>query len=282
MTITTEAFAKVNLTLEVEGLRPDGYHAIRSVVLPVTLADTLRLESTAGELSSDSGFKDDLITKAARCLRRKAGVRRGVRVSVVKRIPVGGGLGGGSADAAATLVSLNELWGLGLSRRELAVVGAEVGSDVPSLVMGVPVVMTGRGELVEPLAVGEPTPELVIVSPSAPVSTVEVYRRVRGASAHGATARMAAALAAGDFAAAAANLANDLTPAATALCPEIGEALCRLLAERGVLGGSMSGSGSSVFGLVADGETAAAVAERMRKAGYRAWAVKGIGCPAKS
>ena len=114
-----EAFAKVNFTLEVFGKRPDGFHSLRSVVMPISLCDTLYFEH-AGEITCDSGFADDLCVRAAEVLRSGCGCSRGVSIKAEKRIPVGGGLGGGSADAAATLVALNELWGLGRTREELA------------------------------------------------------------------------------------------------------------------------------------------------------------------
>ena len=153
--MTVEANAKVNFTLEVFGKRADGYHALRSVVMPISLSDTLDIEETDnGEITSDTGYDDDLCVKAARILRSSVSSLPssiGAAIHVTKRIPAGGGLGGGSADAAAVLRALNELWKVGLSREELAEVGAQVGSDVPSLVMGCPVIMEGRGEKVTPL-----------------------------------------------------------------------------------------------------------------------------------
>ena len=146
-TMTTEAYAKVNLTLEVFGVRGDGYHALRSLVVPISLSDTLEIAPSAA-LSSDTGYDDDLVLKAARALDPS----RGAEIRVTKRIPAGGGLGGGSADAAATLVALNDFWNLGCSREELCEIGAQVGSDVPALVLGGPVVMQGRGEVVERVA----------------------------------------------------------------------------------------------------------------------------------
>ena len=106
-TMTTEAYAKVNLTLEVFGVRGDGYHALRSLVVPISLSDTLEIAPSA-VLSSDTGYDDDLVLKAARALDPS----RGAEIRVTKRIPAGGGLGGGSADAAATLVALNDFWNL--------------------------------------------------------------------------------------------------------------------------------------------------------------------------
>ena len=172
--MTVEAYAKVNLTLEVLGLRSDGYHDLRSVVLPTTLADTIELEP-ADAVSSDSGIPGDLCVKAAEAL----GV--GARIRVSKRIPAGGGLGGGSADAAAVLVALNSLYGLGHSPAHLAEIGAEVGSDVPALVLAhclrAPVLMEGRGERVSPLP-AMPL-DLALAFPGVHSSTREVFSRWR-------------------------------------------------------------------------------------------------------
>ena len=151
--ITIEAFAKVNFTLEVFAKRADGYHALRSLVVPICLSDSLTIEFAEG-ITSDLPYVDDLCVKAAKVLRDSAPqpeCLRGVRISVKKRIPAGGGLGGGSADAAAVLVALNEMWSLNLSPERLAEIGALVGSDVPALVLARfvgPVVMEGRGEIV--------------------------------------------------------------------------------------------------------------------------------------
>lgn len=273
--MTVEAYAKVNLTLEVYGRRSDGYHALRSVVLPVSFFDTLTVEDALA-LSSDSGYPDDLCLKAARVLEPS----RGASIHVEKHIPAGGGLGGGSADAAATLLALNDLWGLMKSREELAEVGAQVGSDVPSLVLGGPVLMEGRGEKVTRLAGLADGVHLhvVLVHPGVASSTAEVYARYKAPALPGrrsATDAMAAALAANDFDGIVAALANDLTAPATELHPEIATALERLKAA-GAAGVSMSGSGSTVFGLVRTSSEADRLAMKMQEAGYAAWAVRSV------
>lgn len=266
-TISIEARAKVNLTLEVFGTRPDGYHALRSVVMPITLSDTLTVRESDA-LTCDTGFADDLCLKAARALDSA----RGAEIRVAKRLPVGGGLGGGSADAAAALIALNRLWGLGRSRDELVRIAARVGSDVPSLTAGGAVVMEGRGEGVTTLeAAGMPALPLLIVHPNVFVSTAEIFARYvpPAATRPSATDAMVRALAAGDLRAVAAGLMNDLQATAEALHPEIAAA-CAALRETGAAGVSMSGSGSCVFGIfrtVEDSVRAgAAVAD-----GHRDW-----------
>ena len=283
--MTVEAHAKVNFTLEVFGKRADGYHALRSVVMPISLADTLDVEVTDdGLITSDTGYDDDLCVKAARVLRQCQDVRRetkdvrlGAAIRVTKRIPAGGGLGGGSADAAAVLRALNELWKIGLTREELAEVGAQVGSDVPALVMGGPVVMEGRGERVEDLRLKTGDLNLVLVNPGVHSSTKEVYADCEARSLDGEdlTAKMVVALKSGDLGRIAAALMNDLQPPAVKQHPEIADALVSLRTA-GVVGAMMSGSGSSVFGLVADEAAAQRISRELNAKGLRAWPVHTI------
>lgn len=227
------AHAKINLTLEVLGTRPDGYHDLRSVVLPVPLHDDVSLDpapSLSVEMPGGLPPERNLAWKAADALRRATGCRLGARIRIAKRIPMGAGLGGGSADAAAVLNGLNALWGLGLPKARLVALAAEVGSDVPALTLGGPVLMEGRGERVAPLAAGYPLPDLsrlVLRTPPVFVSTPEVFRAFRPSDRG--------------------RGANDLQPAACRLHPEIAAALAALEAE-GCTGVAMSGSGSSVFG----------------------------------
>ena len=235
--MTLEAHAKINLTLEVLGVRPDGYHDLRSVVVPVPLHDDVTLEpadDVSVEMPGDLPQERNLAWRAADALRRATGCAKGVRIHVDKRIPAGAGLGGGSADAAAVLNGLNDLWGLGLPKARLCEIGAAVGSDVPALVLGGPVLMEGRGERVTPLVESPlrdfPLPDLsrlVLRTPPVFSSTPRVFGEFR-ASDRG-------------------QGPNDLQPAACRLHPEILEALAALRAE-GCTGVMMSGSGSSVFG----------------------------------
>ena len=268
-----EAYAKINLTLEVFGRRDDGYHRLRSVVQQISLSDTLSF-ADAAVFSCDSGYDDDLALKAARMLAEKAGVKRAVSISIEKRIPAGGGLGGGSADAAATLRALNEMWDLGFSVSELAAVGAEVGSDVPALVYGGTVVMEGRGEAVTPFAPGEVAREplnMVLVNPGVFSSTAEVFSRCepRLHDDPFILYNMRSALGRGGYEDVAAAVMNDLQPQAVKLHPEITEAL-KSLEKAGAKGVSMSGSGSTVFGLVSDEAGGREIASLMNAEGY--WA----------
>ena len=287
--MTIAAYAKVNLTLEVLGLRPDGFHDLRSVVLPVSLADEVSLEpagdvtlSVSGSAEGLAGLaaEDNLAVRAARLMRRVGGRRDGVAISLVKRIPVGGGLGGGSTDAAAVMNGLNEMWGLGVPRSELAALGAEIGSDVPALVLGGAVLMEGRGERVTPLVTRHPslvTIHLVLANPGVGCSTAEIFADcgVHLPNRPEILYNMRLAMQAGDCAAVARALQNDLVAAAVRRHPEIGAAW-RRLEEAGCLGVSMSGSGATVFGIVRDALEAGLVAEGLRRQGLWAEAVETV------
>ena len=153
--ITERAHAKINLTLEILGIRPDGYHDLASVIQTLDLFDDVTVEAAdETEVTCDDpsiAGEANLAHRAAEALRQQAGVRYGARISITKRIPVAAGLGGGSADAAATLRALNRLWRTGLNTTQLAEIGATVGSDVPFLVHGGTALVQGRGERITSL-----------------------------------------------------------------------------------------------------------------------------------
>ena len=275
--MTVEAYAKVNLTLEVFGVRADGYHALRSIVQPISLSDTLTIEATdEGTVTSDTPFGEkDLIVRAAKALRALAGdsfLSRGCRIHVEKRIPEGGGLGGGSADAAATLRALNRLWNVNLSLDALVDLAASIGSDVPALVLAqeisAPVLMEGRGERVAPLdsvvrgaSFETPSKTIILANPGVHSSTPEVFAR---ATARVETPRI-------DF-----RLANDLQTAAIALHPEIGAALDALRAA-GATDVMMSGSGASVFGFVPNADAGEPITRLLRARGLSSWCCSLLG-----
>ena len=153
--LTLYAHAKLNLTLEVLGRRPDGYHEIASIMQTLELADTVTLEPSESlevECSESTlNGEENLAWRTAELLRRETGVASGARISIDKKIPTSAGLGGGSSDAAATLVGLNTMWELGLSHDRLRALGAELGSDVPFLIDGGTAIALGRGERVRSL-----------------------------------------------------------------------------------------------------------------------------------
>ena len=178
--IEIQAHAKINLTLEVLGKRPDGYHEIASIIqtvslhdtLTLALADDLTLECDTPGLATD----DNLVLKAATMLRAETGASQGARIVLRKSIPVSAGLGGGSSDAAAALIGLNRLWETGLSVDDLQPIAARLGSDVSFFLRGGTAMVHGRGELVRPLPPAD-IPWVVILSPDmqTPDKTASLY-----------------------------------------------------------------------------------------------------------
>jgi len=186
--VSVIAPAKINLHLEVLGLRSDGFHELAMVMQSIELADQLQFTSTADgtislscDNSSLSTAGDNLIVRAAQLLReRSAFPELGVAIDLQKRIPIGAGLAGGSSDGAATLVGLNALWGLGFSQQQLEDFAAELGSDMPFCLAGGSQLCFGRGEQLEPLPVHKNSMAVVLVKdPSVSVSTPWAYGRCR-------------------------------------------------------------------------------------------------------
>lgn len=241
-----EAYAKVNLTLEVFAERSDGYHALRSIVQQISLSDTLEITEADG-FFCDTGFNDDLCLKAARTLAKATGVNKGASIKVQKRIPVGGGLGGGSADAAAVMIALNEIWGLNKSIDELVKIAALIGSDVPALTLGGTVLMQGRGEKVERLD-GARKIWLVLANPGVFSSTKEVYKSCNSRLQDDPKIvyNIYSALECGDSLQVASAMMNDLDEPAKSLHPEIRRAVSAL-ESAGLKGAMVSGSGATVF-----------------------------------
>jgi len=276
--ITLNAFAKLNLYLEVLGRREDGYHDIRSLMVTVGLADTVRIRDARSGLSVVAGAAgvpsgpENLCWKAAEALRIRAGVRRGAEISLVKRIPVAAGLGGGSSDAASTLAGLSRLWGLGLTEMELTDVAADVGSDVPFFVRGGLQLAEGRGEKLTPLE-GLPKAWFVIAAPELEVSAAWAYAaaKMQLTSATHVT-RMTLLSTRLDAVGVAEILRNDLESGVEKSHPAVGRLKAALLAQ-GAVGSLMSGSGPAVFGVARDKTSATAMASAVRSAGVSAFAV---------
>ena len=174
--------AKINLSLEVSGKRPDGFHEIETLMAPISLADTLSIDRTdaAGVVftCSDSTLPagdDNLVVRAASLFFERAKIAPGVRIHLEKRVPHGAGLGGGSSDAATTLTGLNALFGAGFDTAALSAMAAELGSDIPFFVYRSAAVCRGRGELVEPVEFDHPLP-LLLIKPPFGVPTPWAYK----------------------------------------------------------------------------------------------------------
>ena len=265
----------MNLTLEVLGRRPDGYHEIVSVFAALDLADEVRVavaRTLDVRLSPDPGAlpNDDLCARAVRALAAATGREPRASVRVRKRIPVAAGLGGGSSDAGATLRALADLWRV---EADLPAIGATVGSDVPFFASGAGLaVVRGRGERIESLATPAAPLWLALVLPVARLATATVFagRRETERSDGSASARVAMALAEAtpDLGLIRSLLVNDLTAAAERACPLITEALAAGAALGIAL--HLSGSGPTLFALCDDRADAIRVARRLKRAGLRA------------
>ncbi len=182
--VIIDAPAKINLFLKILGKRPDGYHDIYSLMQTISLYDTLVISETDRgiELIGSTDVvpidSSNIIWKAVDLLRRHVGFTQGIKVRLTKRVPVGAGLGGGSSDAAATLKGVTQLLGLGLSRHELQRFGAALGSDVPFFFSAGSALISGRGEIVQEVAVISDYTVLLVV-PDFAISTAEAYAQVK-------------------------------------------------------------------------------------------------------
>jgi len=261
--LTLPAPAKVNGFLHVTGRRSDGYHTLESLLVPIDRCDWITLSCRDGrEILRTRGARDippddDLAVRAARLLQSRCGVERAVAIEVDKRIPVGGGLGGGSSDAATVLLGLNRLWCLELSRRELLSLAVELGADVPFFVFGEPAFASGIGEALERFSV--PPTWFVVLTPRISVSTAAIFAAPE-LTRHTPSAKMRA------FSEAYGG--NDLQAVAVSRFPEISTCLDVLAREASSdVKVAMSGSGSSVFAAFADEKAAAQTLSRAQRAG---------------
>jgi 4-diphosphocytidyl-2-C-methyl-D-erythritol kinase len=254
--LLVKAPAKINLSLDVLHKRSDGYHEVKMVMTTIDLADRIELvdlyTDTIKIVSHNRFVPDDernLAYQAAKLLKTKFGIKRGVAISITKSIPVAAGLAGGSSDAAATLRGLNKLWRLGLSLDELAQIGAEIGSDVPFCVYGGTAIATGRGEKIEHIP-APPSSWVVLAKPAIGVSTADVYRQLDLQSVkHPDVDGMVAAIKEKNYEKICSLAGNVLESVTLKMYPEVAqikEQMKRFGADM-VL---MSGSGPTVFGLV--------------------------------
>lgn len=254
------AHAKINVFLRVRRRREDGYHEIQSLVCPISLADEVRVRpadrlrvQVGGQAAAIGGLNLALV--AALALAEGCPDAGGALVEVDKRIPIAGGLGGGSADAAATLRALNDLWGCGVDAPALERIAQRIGSDVPAMLRDEPLLMSGRGERLAPAEVK--TYHWALLRFGFGVRSPDAYRwwDMDGGRSGPDPGPLVAAAAGGDAEALGARLFNDLEAPVFSRHPVLDAAKQRLL-EAGALGGVMSGSGSSVLGLARDAEHA--------------------------
>ncbi|MBY0095483.1 4-(cytidine 5'-diphospho)-2-C-methyl-D-erythritol kinase [Mesobacillus maritimus] len=256
MKLLIKAPAKINLSLDVLHKRPDGYHEVEMVMTTIDLADRIEmslLDKDTIKINSQNRFVPDdqrnLAYQAARLLKERFNVKKGVSITIEKTIPVAAGLAGGSSDAAATLRGLNKLWQLGLSIDELATLGSEIGSDVSFCVYGGTALATGRGEVIQQLP-APPTCWVVLAKPFIGVSTAEIYRRLQiDGIHHPNTKEMVRAIEEKDFKRVCNHVGNVLEEVTLDLHPEVAQ-IKDQMKRFGADAVLMSGSGPTVFSLV--------------------------------
>lgn len=249
-----KAFAKINWSLDITGVRPDGYHLMDMVMQPISLSDEIEL-TPAPEISIvTSGFpvsradSSNLAWKATALLRDHCHIQGGVQIRLHKTIPMGAGLGGGSADAAAVLRGLNQLWNLNLSAADLESLGLSLGADVPFCLHGGLARTQGIGEQLEDRPCGI-NYWLLVFQPCRALSTKEIFTAWHTSPAvrRPDTEQVLSALETGNPELLSTSIANVLEPLSAAACPEIPEAV-EALKSTGAFAAQMTGSGSAVFG----------------------------------
>ena len=269
---TQRAYAKINIGLDVLRRRADGYHEVKMIMQTVDIYDELVLERRKEpgiELRMDNSDLpsggDNLICRAADLLFREKKITEGVNISLTKRIPIAAGMAGGSADAAAALRGLNELFDMGYSLTELQALGVGLGADIPYCLAGGTMLSEGIGEILTPLP-APPAAHLVIAKPDINVSTAFVYGNLHAdrLAWHPDIDGMIAALQKGDLDGITDRLGNVLETVTVKAHPVI-EQIKELLRKQGAENALMSGSGPTVFGIFKEKETAARAAEAVER-----------------
>lgn len=270
--VEVPAYAKINLSLDVTGKRKDGYHELRMIMQTVELHDIVRIEEVKGgkirlecSMAGLPGDSSNTAWKAADILMRSSGIRKGLKISINKRIPLSAGLAGGSADAAAVLRGLNKLFKLELEHVELRKLGKYIGADVPYCIDGGTRLAEGIGEILTPLPEFSGV-DIVIIRPKIRVMTANVYEKLKIQDIPGNcrpdTPLLIKALGKRDVEMVAKHMKNVLELVTIPGYPVVNEAKERLMSA-GALGSVMSGSGPAVFGIFEDSIAASAAHEKL-------------------
>jgi 4-diphosphocytidyl-2-C-methyl-D-erythritol kinase len=281
--LTRKSPCKVNLLLNILGKRADGFHELETVMQPINLCDELSFERAAGGITltcSEPSLPTDstnLVYRAAAKFLERAGIRDGVRVHLEKKIPMAAGLGGGSGNAATTLLALNEMFGAPLASEALHDIAASLGSDIPFFLQSKPALATGRGEKIQPLdnfAALEGR-AFLLVHPGFGIATAWAYKELsRFPSAlngePGRAAKLIALLNDGDTRKAGCEFYNSLEAPALEKYPWL-PVLQDFLRENGALATMMSGSGSTTFAIASDTCAAQELEERVREKFGTVW-----------
>lgn len=272
--ISLKALAKINLGLDVVRRREDGYHEVRMIMQTIHLYDRLKITKTKTpgiEIHSNLPFlpvnENNLVYKAGQLLMNEFGVKEGVRVDLLKRIPVAAGMAGGSSDAAAMLYGINQLFALGLSRKQLMERGVSIGADVPYCLMRGTALAEGIGEKLKQLPPMVKCPVL-IAKPQISVSTKFVYQNLKldGTTVHPNIDALIRDIKKKDLCAVTADMGNVLETVTIPNYPVIAE-IKKQMIHSGALGAMMSGSGPTVFGLFENERQARKAYEEMKQTG---------------
>ncbi len=266
-----KSFAKINIGLDVVSRREDGYHNIKTIMQKVSLSDILSVERTDEiKITSSASFlptdERNLVYKAILAFREYTAVNAGLYVHIQKRIPTQAGLGGGSSNAATTLLALNEIYDTNLSAEELCSIGVKLGADVPFFLMPSPSLCEGIGEIISPVEVNIPAYYVLIVKPRFSVSTKEAYEMIDnvGISLRPDFDLILSGLTQGDQKKLREGAINVFEDYAGVKFPQIGE-IKKELTDMGALCSFMSGSGSSVVGIFSKRPSAMELSEELRQ-----------------
>lgn len=278
MALDKEARAKINLSLLITGRKPDGYHTLDSIILFVNFCDRLSfkidneisLEITGPFGNALENGANNLIVKAAVAFQNKCKLNAGVAVRLEKNIPVSAGLGGGSSNAAMTLLALNQLFETDLSFVSLSEIGLTLGADVPVCLFGETARVQGVGEKIEPFVFHHKL-GVLLVNPRIPLSTAKVFSQFNARYSEIMSANTLNELSMMKTLSSLKGLKNDLELPATQLCPEVSKVLQALRGEADCIGAGLSGSGPTCFGLFETFTKAERATQRIRKQNTNWW-----------
>ncbi|HAE91526.1 4-(cytidine 5'-diphospho)-2-C-methyl-D-erythritol kinase [Tissierella praeacuta] len=255
--IIINSYGKINLGLDVLYRREDGYHEINTIMQQISLNDILTIKETKKDIEIECNKEEvpldstNLVYHAWKKMQKKTGINRGIKVNIYKRIPVAAGLAGGSANAAAVLKGLNELWGLRLSEKELMEIGVEIGADVPYCIMGGTAFAEGIGEKLTKVRSFKDK-NVLLINPGIGISTAEVYKNIRlNKQSHIDIKKIMSFIEEDDINSVAKSITNIMEEVVIEKTPIISE-IKRDMLDYGALGSLMSGSGPTVFGLFED------------------------------